>query len=46
MGNREISERLFISKRTAENHLARIYDKFGITSRVELVRLLERPGLG
>ncbi len=46
MGNREISERLFISKRTAENHLARIYDKLGITSRVELVRLLDVPGAG
>jgi DNA-binding NarL/FixJ family response regulator len=41
LGNREIAERLFISKRTTENHVARIYEKFGITSRAELVRLLE-----
>ena len=44
MGNREISERLFISKRTTENHLARVYEKFGITSRAELVRLLDSGG--
>jgi DNA-binding CsgD family transcriptional regulator len=41
LGNREIAERLFISKRTAENHLARVFEKFGIASRAELVRLLD-----
>ena len=46
LGNREISERLFISKRTTENHLARVYEKFGITSRAQLVRLLDGRGPG
>lgn len=41
LGNREVAERLFISKRTAENHVAKVYEKLGITSRSELVLLLE-----
>ena len=41
LGNREVAERLFISRRTAENHLAKVYEKLGITSRAELVRLLD-----
>jgi DNA-binding CsgD family transcriptional regulator len=39
--SREIGERLFISRRTAENHLAKVYDKYGIRTRAELSRLLD-----
>jgi DNA-binding CsgD family transcriptional regulator len=39
--SREIGERLYISRRTAENHLAKVYDKYGIRTRAELSRLLD-----
>jgi DNA-binding CsgD family transcriptional regulator len=36
LSNREISERLFLSVRTIENHLQRVYGKLGISGRGEL----------
>ncbi len=33
--NREIAERLFISQKTVGAHMAHIYDKLGVHSRVE-----------
>lgn len=41
MTSRAIAERLFISARTAENHLAKAYDKLGVRSRAELSRMLD-----
>ena len=37
---REIGERLYVSRRTVESHLARIYAKLGISSRAELATLM------
>lgn len=38
--NKEIAEQLFLSRRTVEHHLRNIFNRLGIRSRVELVRLI------
>ena len=35
LSNREIAERLFISPKTAEHHVSRIYAKLGLSTRGE-----------
>jgi DNA-binding CsgD family transcriptional regulator len=40
MTNREVAERLSLSPKTVEAHLARAYAKLGIRSRAELGRLM------
>jgi DNA-binding NarL/FixJ family response regulator len=40
LANRVIAERLYVSVRTVENHLGRIYTKLGVTSRAELAELI------
>jgi DNA-binding CsgD family transcriptional regulator len=40
MSNAEIADRLVMSRRTVEAHLAHVYTKAGITTRVELIRRL------
>lgn len=37
LGNREIAEQMKLSEHTVKNHLFRIFDKLGISNRVELV---------
>jgi predicted ATPase/DNA-binding CsgD family transcriptional regulator len=40
LSNRQIAERLFISKRTVDAHIEHIYGKLGVTSRVQLTSWL------
>jgi DNA-binding NarL/FixJ family response regulator len=38
--NKEVAEALFLSGKTVENNLSRIYAKLGVRSRTELGRAL------
>ncbi|MFD7169311.1 helix-turn-helix transcriptional regulator [Streptomyces violascens] len=40
LSNREIAAQLFVSVRTVENHLHRIFNKLGISARADVARLL------
>ncbi len=42
--NREIEDKLFISRRTVENHIYTIYRRLGIKNRVQLVGLMQQNG--
>ena len=39
--SREIAEQLFLSRRTVDNYLQRVYVKLGITDRSDLAEALE-----
>ena len=41
----EIAERLFLSKRTVESHLAAVYGKLGVGSKSELIRRAAELGI-
>ena len=43
MSNREIGQRLYLSHRTVESHLYRVFPKLGITSRAQLSVVLADP---
>jgi two-component system response regulator NreC len=45
LGNKEISEKLFISIRTVESHKNHIMQKLGFRSLVEMVRYAIKRGL-
>jgi DNA-binding NarL/FixJ family response regulator len=38
--NREIAEQLFITEKTAKNHVAHILEKLGVASRTRLAALM------
>jgi DNA-binding NarL/FixJ family response regulator len=40
LSSRAVAEQLYLSVRTVENHLARVYDKLGVSSRAELAAAL------
>ncbi len=40
LSNATIADQLIMSQRTVESHLAHVYSKVGISSRVQLVRRL------
>jgi DNA-binding CsgD family transcriptional regulator len=40
--SREIAEKLYLSRRTVDNHLQRIYDKLGVSSRQQLAAMFGR----
>ncbi|MBV9413878.1 MAG: hypothetical protein JO363_02775 [Solirubrobacterales bacterium] len=42
--NREVAAALFVSEKTVESHLARIYDKLGVRSRAALATMLAADG--
>ena len=44
LANREIADKLFVSVRTVEGHLHRIYAKLGIEEREQLVHLMRTVG--
>jgi DNA-binding CsgD family transcriptional regulator len=41
--NREIADRLFLSVRTVDAHLWRIFNRLGVTNRVALAHMLTKP---
>ena len=44
LGNAQVGDRLFISRRTVETHLSHVFAKLGISSRRELAQAAARHG--
>ncbi|HEV2128193.1 MAG TPA: response regulator transcription factor, partial [Thermomicrobiales bacterium] len=45
MTNAQVADRLFLSRRTVDAHLRRIYDKLDLSSRTEAIRFAIEHGL-
>lgn len=43
--SKEAAKKLYLSKRTIDFHLARIYDKLGVSNRVQAIRRVSELGL-
>jgi len=41
----EVGRRLYIGDRTVESHLASVYSKLGINSRLQLIRIADQLGV-
>jgi DNA-binding NarL/FixJ family response regulator len=41
--NREIGSRLFLSEKTVETHLSRVFQKLGVRSRAQVAAAVVRP---
>jgi DNA-binding CsgD family transcriptional regulator len=42
LSNREVAERLFVSRYTVETHLKHVFAKLGVSSRTELAAMASR----
>ena len=42
--NKQVAAALFLSEKTVEHHLSRVYAKFGVRSRAELTAVFAREG--
>jgi DNA-binding NarL/FixJ family response regulator len=42
--NKQVAAELFLSEKTIEHHLSRVYAKFGVRSRTELAAAFVRDG--
>jgi len=42
--SREIADKLFVSKRTVDFHFSNVYDKLGVSNRVQAFRRATRLG--
>ena len=43
--SKEVASHLFLSKRTIDSHLAKIYDKLNVSNRVQAMRRARELGL-
>ena len=43
--NKAVAEKLFTSKRTVDWHLVNVYEKLGVSNRVQALRAAQRTGL-
>jgi DNA-binding NarL/FixJ family response regulator len=41
LGNREIAQELFVTRRTVETHLTHVFQKLGVTTRADLAASFE-----